>query len=205
MNNMKNNLALVASLFILNGCDFILKDMDDGSSQNTPQPEWVSQILSSSENLNSLIGVWSYSSATLFEDSSCELNPKIFDIEGAIVYSENTATRTLTMVYPFSDYEEENYTLDMFQSDCLSKGGTILTETDCQITDSYELDYNLTPDGYCEVYTKDDSTITYCGNIEFSDMYVDFTFTWNTEQGNWNESGCKIFSITWQPLLQSSG
>ena len=197
MNYIKNNIAFIISLLILISCDSIFDNSDNQYTQNTPQPEWVIQILSSSVNINALTGEWSYSSVTMYDDSSCELNPKTFDIEGSIVYSDNSATRTLTLIYPYSEYQEDGYSLEMFQSDCVLKDGIMLTDTDCQIIDSYTLDYYLTADGYCEVYTKDDYTVTYCGSIELSDMYVDFTFTWDTEKENWSESVCKTYQINW--------
>ena len=195
-----NTMMLIVILMTVGCNDMLFNDKEKGTtSSNTP--EWANQILSRSTNLNLLEGSWIYSSVYTYDNTDCSGNGQTVDYSGTIVYNNLTAVRSSITVYSYSDIVDdyENYTLNDFQNDCVEKDGVVNSDGNCEVSYEEFLEYYLTDNGYCEVYTKEEYSVTYCGSIDFiSDDSVNIIFTWDSDNSKWKESGCKEVELTSQ-------
>ena len=188
------NLLILILILVLTGCQNILTK----SYVETP-PEWVEQILSRTTNLNSLEGNWEYLSVIEYDNAQCNGEGESFDYSGTIIYDISEANRSYTAVYLYSDFEDKivNYTIEEFQSDCIAKEGIINSDGNCEMNGEDSLEYYLVEGGgYCEVYTKENKSVTYCGSATIDDHTANISFTWNSYNSKWDDEGCKVIELS---------
>ena len=176
----QENIIIGLLTLLIIGCDKISSKFDSDDHKQVAQPEWANQILSRTINFNSLVGEWDYSSIISYDNSDCSGEGESYDYSGQIIYEEINATRNYTTIYTFLDFDDEfeNYSITDFQNDCQIKGG-IYSNASCEISGIEELEYFLTDNGYCEIYLKEEYSVTYCGSIIIEDNIANITFTWD--------------------------
>lgn len=187
---MKANLILIMSILLLFGCE----DKYDET------PEWVNDILARTVNNDDLVGSWTYTSITFYDNGDCGGSGKAVDYAGTVTYGELEAVRTENVLLYVSDFAEKGYSINEFQEMCAEKEGGINEDGDCEIGNEFSFEYYLTDGGYCEVLSfadkDDDQTYekTYCGDITIADNMAEITFNWSSEE--WDKSGCKAIVLT---------
>ena len=166
------------------------------AGRNSDQPEWVERILGRTTNDSSLEGTWHYSTVSVYENADCVGEGETYDFICSVTYGESVAVETYNEIFTFSDFEEKGYNLDDFQDMCVQKGGVLNANGDCELTVEDSFEYYLTDGGYCETYTYDDKSVTYCGSVTMEDNSASITFVWESDEPE--KSGCKVIELTLQ-------
>ena len=186
-------LLLPISLLLIFGCQSKMIDGD----RKSDQPEWVERILGRTTNDSSLEGTWYYTSVSSYENSDCVGEGETHDFIGSVTYGETDAVRTYNKILTFSDFEEkEEYDVNDFQEMCGEKNGTLNANGDCELTVEDSFEYYLMDGGYCETYTYDDKSVTYCGSVTMEDNSASIIFVWESDEPE--KSGCKVIELTLQ-------
>ena len=185
-------LLLPISLLLIFGCQSKMIDGD----RKSDQPEWVERILGRTTNDSSLEGTWHYSTVSVYENADCVGEGETYDFICSVTYGETVAVETYNEIFTFSDFEEKGYNLDDFQDMCVQKGGVLNANGDCELTVEDSFEYYLTDGGYCETYTYDDKSVTYCGSVTMEDNSASITFVWESDDPE--KSGCKVIELTLQ-------
>ena len=185
-------LLLPLSLLLIFGCQSKMID----AGRNSDQPEWVERILGRTTNDSSLEGTWHYSTVSVYENADCVGEGETYDFICSVTYGETVAVETFNEIFTFSDFEEKGYNLDDFQDMCVQKGGVLNANGDCELTVEDSFEYYLTDGGYCETYTYDDKSVTYCGSVTMEDNSASITFVWESDEPE--KSGCKVIELTLQ-------
>ena len=185
-------LLLPLSLLLIFGCQSKMID----AGRNSDQPEWVERILGRTTNDSSLEGTWHYSTVSVYENADCVGEGETYDFICSVTYGETVAVETYNEIFTFSDFEEKGYNLDDFQDMCVQKGGVLNANSDCELTVEDSFEYYLTDGGYCETYTYDDKSVTYCGSVTMEDNSASITFVWESDEPE--KSGCKVIELTLQ-------
>ena len=185
-------LLLPLSLLLIFGCQSKMID----AGRNSDQPEWVERILGRTTNDSSLEGTWHYSTVSVYENADCVSEGETYDFICSVTYGETVAVETFNEIFTFSDFEEKGYNLDEFQEMCVQKGGVLNANGDCELTVEDSFEYYLTDGGYCETYTYDDKSVTYCGSVTMEDNSASITFVWESDEPE--KSGCKVIELTLQ-------
>ena len=185
-------LLLPLSLLLIFGCQSKMID----AGRNSDQPEWVERILGRTTNDSSLEGTWHYSTVSVYENADCVSEGETYDFICSVTYGETVAVETFNEIFTFSDFEEKGYNLNEFQEMCVQKGGVLNANGDCELTVEDSFEYYLTDGGYCETYTYDDKSVTYCGSVTMEDNSASITFVWESDEPE--KSGCKVIELTLQ-------
>ena len=185
-------LLLPLSLLLIFGCQSKMID----AGRNSDQPEWVERILGRTTNDSSLEGTWHYSTVSVYENADCVSEGETYDFICSVTYGETVAVETFNEIFTFSDFEEKGYNLDEFQEMCVQKGGVLNANGDCKLTIEDSFEYYLTDGGYCETYTYDDKSVTYCGSVTMEDNSASITFVWESDEPE--KAGCKVIELTLQ-------
>ena len=185
-------LLLPLSLLLIFGCQSKMID----AGRNSDQPEWVERILGRTTNDSSLEGTWHYSTVSVYENADCVSEGETYDFICSVTYGETVAVETFNEIFTFSDFEEKGYNLNEFQEMCVQKGGVLNANGDCELTFEDSFEYYLTDGGYCETYTYDDKSVTYCGSVTMEDNSASITFVWESDEPE--KSGCKVIELTLQ-------
>ena len=185
-------LLLPLSLLLIFGCQSKMID----AGRNSDQPEWVERILGRTTNDSSLEGTWHYSTVSVYENADCVGEGETYDFICSVTYGETVAVETYNEIFTFSDFEEKGYNLDDFQDMCVQKGGVLNANGDCELTVEDSFEYYLTDGGYCETYTYDDKSVTYCGSVTMEDNSASIIFVWESDEPE--KSGCKVIELTLQ-------
>ena len=185
-------LLLPLSLLLIFGCQSKMID----AGRNSDQPEWVERILGRTTNDSSLEGTWHYSTVSVYENADCVSEGETYDFICSVTYGETVAVETYNEIFTFSAFEEKGYNLDDFQDMCVQKGGVLNANGDCELTVEDSFEYYLTDGGYCETYTYDDKSVTYCGSVTMEDNSASITFVWESDEPE--KSGCKVIELTLQ-------
>ena len=185
-------LLLPLSLLLIFGCQSKMID----AGRNSDQPEWVERILGRTTNDSSLEGTWHYSTVSVYENADCVSEGETYDFICSVTYGETVAVETFNEIFTFSDFEEKGYNLNEFQEMCVQKSGVLNANGDCELTVEDSFEYYLTDGGYCETYTYDDKSVTYCGSVTMEDNSASITFVWESDEPE--KSGCKVIELTLQ-------
>ena len=185
-------LLLPLSLLLIFGCQSKMIE----AGRNSDQPEWVERILGRTTNDSSLEGTWHYSTVSVYENADCVSEGETYDFICSVTYGETVAVETFNEIFTFSDFEEKGYNLNEFQEMCVQKGGVLNANGDCELTVEDSFEYYLTDGGYCETYTYDDKSVTYCGSVTMEDNSASITFVWESDEPE--KSGCKVIELTLQ-------
>ena len=185
-------LLLPLSLLLIFGCQSKMID----AGRNSDQPEWVERILGRTTNDSSLEGTWHYSTVSVYENADCVSEGETYDFICSVTYGETVAVETFNEIFTFSDFEEKGYNLNEFQEMCVQKGGVLNANGDCELTVEDSFEYYLTDGGYCETYTYDDKSVTYCGSVTMEDNSASITFVWESDEPE--KFGCKVIELTLQ-------
>lgn len=190
-NIIKINLIFMMTILLIIGCED--KKVEDS-------PQWVQDILARTVNNDDLVGSWTYTSVTSYDNSDCSGGGETVDYNGSVTYEESDAIRSEEIVLLWTDFEAKGYNEAEFQEMCADKDGVINENGDCEIADEYTFVYFLNDDGYCEVISFDGKENgetfekTFCGEVSIMDESAEITFTWSSEE--WDKSGCKAIVLT---------